>query len=426
MDPLLAESLRNFVEEYAAVTGRGAIEHLRQLAAPLRGARVVHVNSTLEGGGVAEILQKLVPFKQALGVEARWEVITGDPLFYQCTKAFHNALQGETPTVTEKMLRAYETANAANAERLRGVLEEADFVFVHDPQPAPLLAFCPGRRGKWIWRCHIDAGHPHPPVWDYLERWVAPYDASVFSLPQFAQPLPHPLYVIAPSIDPLSEKNRELPAEEVRSLDGEFGLDPELPLILQVSRYDRFKDPLGVIGAYRLARRRTPLQLVLAGGGASDDPEGEEVLREVRGAAEGDPHIHVLLLPSSAHRTINALQRRADIVLQKSLREGFGLTVSEAMWKGRPVIGGDTGGIRLQVFDHYTGFLVRTPEGAALRIRYLLHRRDVRAQMGERARRFVWENYLLTRHLRDHLALMLSLRHGGAPRIEVGLPPFPG
>jgi trehalose synthase len=299
------------------------------------------------------------------------------------------------------------------------LLEEADFVFVHDPQPAALLAHCPQRRGKWVWRCHIDASHPFRPVWKYLKRWVAPYDASIFSLPEFAQPLPHPQYIIPPSIDPLNEKNCEVPAAEVREVFDRFSFDPDLPLILQVSRFDRFKDPLGVIEAYKLTARLTPLQLVLAGGGASDDPEGEAVLEEVRQAAKGDPHIHVLLLPPDAHRTINALQRNATIVLQKSLREGFGLTVAEAMWKGKPVIGGDTGGIRLQVVNHYTGFLVRTPEGAALRIRYLLHRRDLLEEIGERAQRFVWENYLLTRHLREYLTLMAGLLHGSRERIEV-------
>ncbi|MFA7536581.1 MAG: glycosyltransferase [Desulfuromonadales bacterium] len=418
MEMLPAQFLQNFIDEYEAVAGRGSIEHLRQLAAPLKGARVVHVNSTREGGGVAEILQKLVPFKQALGLDARWEVIAGDRIFYACTKKLHNGLQGEAVAVGDEELRVYEDANAANAENLRSLLEEADFVFIHDPQPAALLAQCPRRRGKWVWRCHIDASRPHPPIWNYLRKWVMPYDASIFSLPEFSQALPHPQYIIAPSIDPLSEKNRDLPAAEVGELDPRFGFDSNLPLVLQVSRYDRFKDPLGVIEACRMARKLVPLQLVLAGGGAADDPEGDAVLREVQVATAGDPHIHVLLLPNSAHRTINALQRRADIVLQKSLREGFGLTVTEALWKGKPVIGGDTGGIRLQVFDHYTGFLVRTPDGAALRIRYLLHREDLRRQMGERARRFIWENYLLTRHLREYLTLMLGLLHGHQERLE--------
>ncbi|PLX83206.1 MAG: glycosyl transferase family 1 [Desulfuromonas sp.] len=421
MDVPVEESLRNLIEEYTAVTSRGVIQNLEQLAAPLKGAKVVHVNSTREGGGVAEILQKLIPFKQALGIDARWEVITGEGPFYQCTKGFHNALQGSKVGIPENLLEGYEATNARNAERLRPVLEEADYVFIHDPQPAPLLAYCPGRKGRWIWRFHIDASHPYRPVWKYLKKWVAPYDASIFSLPEFAQPLDHPQYIIAPSIDPLSEKNRDLSAEEVKEVFDRFGFDPDLPMILQVSRYDRFKDPLGVIEAYKLASKLTPLQLVLAGGGASDDPEGEAVLSEVHRAAEGDPNIHVLLLPADAHRTINALQRAADIVLQKSVREGFGLTVAEGMWKGKPVIGGDTGGIRLQVINHYTGFLVQTPEGAALRIRYLLHRRDMLEEIGERARRFVRDNYLITRHLREYLTLMLGLHDGQRERIEVGL-----
>jgi len=421
MDRAASGRRSSLFEAYRTVTGDAVIQQLEQLAASLRGARVVHVNSTREGGGVAEILRKLVPLKQALGIDARWEVLSGDPAFYQCTKSFHNALQGEHLSIAEPLLQAYEAANARNAEELRGVLEEADFVFIHDPQPAALLAHFPQRRGKWIWRCHIDVSHPFRPVWKFLRQKVTGYDASIFSLPDFAQPLPHPQYVIAPSIDPLSEKNCHLPPEEVAAVRDRFGLDPGLPLILQVSRYDRFKDPLGVIEACRLAERLVPLQLVLAGGGASDDPESEAVLREVQQAAAGNPNLHVLLLPADAHRTINALQRMAGIVLQKSLREGFGLTVAEAMWKGKPVIGGDTGGIRLQVFDHYTGFRVRTPEGAALRIRYLLHRGDLREEMGARARRFVTENFLITRHLREYLTLMVGLRDGRNERIEVGL-----
>ncbi|BCR03066.1 glycosyl transferase family 1 [Desulfuromonas versatilis] len=412
---------RELIDAYTAVTGRGVIHHLEQLAAPLKGARVVHVNSTREGGGVAEILRKLVPLKQAFGIEARWETISGDAPFYRCTKGFHNALQGLPQNLPEQALQAYEQTNRDNAEALRQSLEEADFVVIHDPQPAPLLAFCPNRKGKWIWRCHIDVSHPHRPVWKHLKKWVTPYDSSIFSLPEFAQPLPHPQYIIAPSIDPLSEKNRDLTASEVQQTCTGFGLDPQLPMVLQVSRFDRFKDPLGVIESYRLASRLVPLQLVLAGGGASDDPEGEAVLGEVRQAAEGDARIHVLQLPADAHRTINALQRASDIVLQKSLREGFGLTVAEGMWKGKPVIGGDTGGIRLQVVNHYTGFLVRSPEGAALRIRYLLHRRELLKAMGERARRFIWENYLITRHLREYLTLMVGLLHGSQERIEVGM-----
>ncbi|MBI5442800.1 MAG: glycosyltransferase [Deltaproteobacteria bacterium] len=412
--------MSDLLTRYEAVVGPDVVAHIRQLAEPLRGAKIVHVNSTREGGGVAEILRMLVPLQAALGLDVRWEVITGPEDFYQCTKAFHNALQGNRVVVGDDLLRVYEDANRQAAEALGGVLADADFVFIHDPQPAALLGSFPERRGKWVWRCHIDASRPYRAVWKYLRQLVAPYDASIFSLPDFAQPLPHPQYLIAPSIDPLNEKNLELPEAEVRGVFDEFGLDPEVPLIVQVSRFDRFKDPIGVIEAYRLVRPFTPVQLVLAGGGASDDPEGEAVLQDVRRVAADDPGIHVLVLPPDAHRTINRLQRAADLVLQKSIREGFGLTVAEALWKSKPVIGGDTGGIRLQVVNHYTGFLVRTPEGAALRIRYLLHRRDLLREMGDRARRFVRENFLITRHLREYLTLMVSLLHGNFERIEVG------
>jgi len=412
--------LSDILEQYAEVAGRDVVDHCRTLAAPLKGLKVLHVNSTSEGGGVAEILRKLIPLSSALGLDARWLVIEGDADFFRCTKGFHNALQGRPVGISDALLSVYEKTNARNAEKFREELRSADVVFIHDPQPAALLGFVPERRGKWIWRCHIDASKPYRSVWNYLKKWVTPYDASIFSLAQFARRLPHRQYLIPPSIDPLSEKNIDLPAEEIRAVREKFRLDPDRPMILQVSRFDVFKDPLGVIEAYKLTRKLTPVQLVLAGGSASDDPEGEAVLEEVRRAAEDDPDIHILLLPPDAHRTINALQRAADIVLQKSIREGFGLTVTEALWKERPVIGGDTGGIRLQVINHYTGFLVRTPEGAALRIRYLLHRRDKLREMGERGRRFVHENFLLTRQLRANLALMVSAITGATDRIEVG------
>ena len=413
--------MTTLLDQYAAVAGTDVIDHLRQLAAALKGARGVHVNSTRVGGGVAEILAKLIPLKRELGLDASWEVITGAGEFYHCTKGFHNALQGERVELPAGLRRAYEETNQQNAEVLRAALADADFVFIHDPQPAPLLRHFPQRRGKWIWRCHIDASHPHRPVWKYLREFVAGYDASIFSLADFAQPLPHPVYLIPPSIDPLSEKNMELDASEIDAVCAQFHLDRTRPLMLQVSRYDRFKDPVGVIRAYHLVKSFIPgLQLVLAGGGADDDPEGEAVLAEVRLAAGDDPDIHVLLLPADAHRTINALQRAADFVLQKSLREGFGLTVTEALWKSKPVIGGDTGGIRLQVVNHHTGFLVSTPEGAALRIRYFLNHRERLLEMGHKAREFVRENFLITRQLREHLTLMVGLLHGMRDRISLG------
>jgi trehalose synthase len=406
--------------DYAAVAGEDVVEHLRQLAALLQGLRIVHVNSTRFGGGVAEILTKLVPLQQELGLDVSWEVIRGEEKFYECTKRFHNGLQGDITPIPESLLKVYEETNAQNAEELRPKLEEADVVFIHDPQPLPLLSHCPNRKGKWVWRCHIDASNPYRLVWKYLRRFAAQYDASVFSLADFAQPLPHTQYIIPPSIDPLSEKNMELSEEEVNAVSTEFNIDPERPWMLQVSRYDRFKDPVGVVRAYRLAKTFAPqLQLALAGGEATDDPEGSAVLSEVRTVAGQDPDIHLLLLPPDANRTINALQRAASLVVQKSLREGFGLTVTEALWKGQPVIGGNTGGIRLQVINHHTGFLVNTPHGAALRIRYLLQRPEKVREMGLKAKEFVRANFLNTRNLRDFLTLMVALIHGNEERIEV-------
>ncbi len=413
--------MNGLLEAYAGVAGRQVISQLHQLADHLKGMKVVHVNSTRVGGGVAEILEKLVPLSNELGLDTSWEVISGDDDFYQCTKAMHNALQGHSEPIDQRLLDAYEQTNRDNADKMRSQLEEADFVFIHDPQPAPLFSLCPGRRGLWVWRCHIDASRPFRPVWRYLRHYVSDYNASIFSLPDFAQDLPHPQYIIPPSIDPLSDKNIELPQEEIDEVNEKFGIAPHRPFLLQVSRFDRFKDPVGVIKAYRLSRKFNPdLQLVLAGGTATDDPEGEKVLDEVKTAAGDDPDIKILLLPPDSHRTINALQRAAHIIIQKSIKEGFGLTATEGLWKGKPVIGGDTGGIRLQVINYHTGFLVNSPEGAALRVRYLLHRRDRLEEMGAKSRKFVLENFLLTRHLREYLTLMVGLLHKADYRIELG------
>jgi trehalose synthase len=412
--------MANLLDSYAEIAGRDVIDQLHQLAGALRDKRIIHVNSTRLGGGVAELLEKHVPLTRELGIETHWEVITGNALFYQCTKNFHNGLQGKPVNMPPDWLRNFEETNAINADQLRPILRDADIVFIHDPQPAPLLKYLPERKGKWVWRCHIDVNRPNRMIWRYLRGFVAGYDASIFSLAAFAQPLPHTQYLISPSIDPLSDKNIDLPEDEIDSVCERFGIDRERPVILQVSRFDRFKDPTGVIEAYRIAKHFLPeIQLVLAGGTATDDPEGDAVLAEVRLAAGDDPDVHILLLPPDAHRTINALQRAADLVMQKSLREGFGLTVTEALWKGKPVIGGDTGGIRLQVIDHHTGFLVNTPEGAALRIRYLLHDRRKIEEMGQKARQFVRDNFLITRHLREYLTLMVSVLHAAGERIEL-------
>jgi len=400
------------LKDYEIVVGRDAISQLKQVSRDLAGARVVHVNSTRVGGGVAEILSWLIPLMNELGLETSWEVVTGTPAYYNTTKTFHNGLQGNEVILPQYMLDVYEETVAENAEKLRATLEEADFVFIHDPQPAALLDLCPNRKGKWIWRCHIDASHPNRKVWNYLRSKVAGYDASIFSMPEFAQRMDHPQFIIAPSIDPLSEKNREMSQHEIAAILEQLGISDEMPIITQISRFDRFKDPIGVIKAFNLLNSHIDAQLILAGGGATDDPEGAAVLEEVKEAARNNDRIHILMLPSDAHLTINAIQRASTIVMQKSLQEGFGLTVTEAMWKGKPVIGGNVGGIRLQVHNHHTGYLVDTPEGSALRIRELLRRPEKIKSMGMIARKFVTENFLLNRHLREYLTLMLGLRRG--------------
>ncbi|HEU5360901.1 MAG TPA: glycosyltransferase [Candidatus Deferrimicrobiaceae bacterium] len=402
---------------YEPIVGSSAITQLRRLGQKLGGIRVVHVNSPREGGGVAEILGWMVPLMRDVGLDASWEVIEGTEEFFEVTKGIHNGLQGRPVDLTNKDWKIFQEVNEGNMERLRTTLSDADIVVVHDPQPSFLHRLCDGRKGKWIWRGHIDISRPFRPVWKVLKTVLEKYDASIFSMCEFAQPLPHIQFLVPPSIDPLSPKNRDLEPSELESVRTQFGLDPERPLLVQISRFDRFKDPVGVIQAYHLVRKVISVQLVLAGGGAADDPEGKAVLDDVLEAAGDDPDIHVISLPPTAHETINALQRLADIILQKSTREGFGLTVTEGMWKGKPVIGGDTGGIRLQVVNHYTGFLVNTPEGAAHRIRYLLHHRERIHEIGKVAREFVRENFLLSRHLREYLTLILAMQRGADERL---------
>jgi trehalose synthase len=396
------------LDRYEEVVGRQEIDRLRQLGSALAGKRVVHVNSTRTGGGVAEILGWMIPMMQELGIDARWEVVSGPPDFYRVTKTFHNGLQGLPVTLRPRDLQLHLEVNRENARRL---MLEADAVIVHDPQPIYLPKFTPpGRVGRWIWRCHVDASRPARVVWKHLEAAIPHYAATVFSMAAFTRPLPCPMFIVPPSIDPLSDKNCPLPETERLETLARLGIDPERPLLLQVSRFDRFKDPLGVIEAYRLLKPYYPdLQLALAGGTADDDPEGAEVLRDVMEHAGEDPDIRVLLLPPDAHRAINALQRSAVVILQKSLREGFGLTVTEGLWKSKPVIGGAVGGIALQVHDYQTGFLVHSPAGAAYRIRYLLRYAEKRQRMGRTGHDFVREHFLLTRHLRDYLTMLVTL-----------------
>lgn len=397
--------MAGMLEQYRDVAPPGTVEFLRQLARRVEGKRMLHVNSTRYGGGVAEILHRLVPLMEELGVQARWEVMAGTELFYRTTKSFHNALQGAPQSVTPDMLEAYLECNRDNAKRLN---LGADVAMIHDPQPAALIeARPPG--AKWIWRCHIDISTPQRSIWQFLRAFVVRYDAAICSLPKFAQRLPIPQFLIYPSIDPLSDKNRELAPEEVNRIVEGLGVPQDKPIILQVSRFDRFKDPVGVIEAYRLIKKSHDCRLVLAGGTATDDPEGEEVLADVQKAAGTDPDIHLLLLPPTANLEINALQQAATIVFQKSTREGFGLTVAEALWKGKPVIGGQTGGIMVQIIPGVTGYTVNSPEGAAFYTKRLLNDPELMAVLGRQAKEYARERFLITRHLQDYLGLMIHL-----------------
>lgn len=404
----MPETLNIGLDAYRGILGDEEINEVRRLGSFLKGALVQNFNSTAVGGGVAEILARLVPLMQDAGVEARWDVLEGTPEFFKVTKAFHNALHGADEEITPEMLVTFQETQRANFDKVRA---DADFVAIHDPQPVGLIE----RRSpnsKWVWRCHIDLSEADPRVWGFLRPMVDRYDAAVFHLPDYAKDLTIPQNIVAPAIDPLSEKNAELPADEVRATLERLGIDPKRPLMVQISRFDRLKDPIGVVKSYKLVQRWVPeCQLCLAGGGAADDPEGALVLAEVREIAGNDPDIHLLDLPPDSHRTINALQRGATVVVQKSIREGFGLVVAEAMWKGKAVIGGNVGGIRRQILDGATGFLVNTPEGCAFRVRQLLTNPGLAQQLGENARQHIRHNFLLPTYVKNWLLMLLSMRY---------------
>jgi trehalose synthase len=393
------------LEEYREVAPRGALELLVRLAERLKGRRFVHVNASRFGGGSPEILARLVPMLQDLGIDAAWEVIVGDPEFYAGVRGLDLALGGREETLLEGMLRAYVETAAANAARLP---LEADLVMVHDLAPLPLVRHRPGR-GRWAWRCHADLSRAYRRVWHLVRRDLQRYDAAVFSLPKFAQRLRIPMLIVHPSLDPLSDKNRDLTRAEVHRVLDRLQIPRDKPILLQVARYARGKDPLGVIRAYRLAKKYVDCRLVLAGGGAADNPEGSAVLAEVRDAAARDPDIHVLVLPPDAALEINALQRAAAIVVHKPLREDFGLAAAEAMWKGKPVVGSQAGGLPVQVIPEVTGYTVTSVEGAAFRMRQLLQNPDLLARLGGAAREYVRRNFLITRELGDYLAMLASL-----------------
>jgi len=396
------------LEDYEKSVGIETIEELLLIAEKLKDLKVLHINSTKEGGGVAEILSRLVPLMNSVGIKTHWEVFKGSEKFFRFTKKLHNMLhiKGfstiESHEVSTYLKETYENLNRINTQ-------DYDVVFVHDPQPMGMIINKQNHQ-KWIWRCHIDTSTPDPKAWDFIELFINSYDAAIFHIPEFVyHNLKIPAYIIPPSIDPLHPKNLDLDQEFVLQTVQKFGVDIGKPLLLQVSRFDRLKDPMGVYEAYKIVKSKDDCQLVLVGAYASDDPEGYEVYKELINATSGDKDVFVLNLPSDSHLEINSFQRFATVVFQKSIREGFGLVVTEAMWKKKPVIGGNVGGIKRQILNGITGFLVNSLEGAAYRARQILADRELREKMGFYARERVKHRFLITRHLKDYLTLIRSL-----------------
>jgi len=393
------------IENYIPIVGQSIINDLQLLAERLKGKIIQNINSTPVGGGVAEILNRMIPLLKQLGVDARWDVIKGGEQFFEVTKKFHNALHGRPEEIIKQDFEIFMETSHINIEQVNIY---GDIVFVHDPQPIALVE--KKSLNKWIWRCHIDVSNPNERVWQFLMDFIIKYDSTVFSAPAFSRVLPIRQFLIAPSIDPLSDKNKELPQETIDTVLHRYGIPKNKPIVTQISRFDRLKDPLGVIEAYLLVKKRIDCQLVLAGGIAADDPEGIKVLEEVQDNAKKDKDIHVLLLPHNDIE-INALQRASTVIMQKSLKEGFGLTVSEALWKAKPVVASNVGGIPLQIKHKYSGLLCHSIEGAAFALKQFLNNPAYAKRLGENGREHIRNNFLLTRHLRDYMLLFLSLYH---------------
>ncbi|MGQ9545684.1 MAG: glycosyltransferase [Dehalococcoidia bacterium] len=396
------------IRDYERIVSKSYIEELRLLASRLSGKTILNISSTSVGGGVAEILSRLVLLLSQLGVDVRWQTISGEAQFFKVTKKLHNALHGKVELIPDSDFSLFlETAR----KNMNEIDFSGDIFFVHDPQPVALIAKKNDIGKKWIWRCHIDISYPDTRVWEFLKQFVVNYDAAVFSSPNFAQALPIRQFFAPPSIDPLSDKNKELPAEVIDRVLAKHGLNNDKPLILQVSRFDRLKDPLGVIEAFERVKRTFDCQLVLAGGTASDDPESDDVLKEVRERASGNPDIHVLAIPPGSDIDINALQRAATVIMQKSLREGFALTITEALWKAKPVVASAVGGIPLQVRNRLTGLLCHSIDGAVYALRQILANPDYGHWLGRNGREHVRQHFLIVREVRDYLLLFLTLEH---------------
>jgi len=397
------------VDDYRAIVGDEEVDELYLLAERLKGKSVQNINSTATGGGVAEILSRMVPLLRELGVDAGWDVIKGNEKFFTVTKKMHNALHGLNVEVSKDDLEYFLEVNRQNQEEMDLF---GDIVFIHDPQPIGLVEKREHNGNKWIWRCHIDISEPQKATMDFLRGFIDRYDAAVFSAPSFARSdIAAKQILISPSIDPLSEKNRELPEGVIDSVTERYCLDRDRPIVTQISRFDYFKDPLGVIEVYKKIRDHIDCQLVLAGGGATDDPEGPRVLDQIRSAVQSDPDIHIIYLPPSSDLEVNALQRASTVVLQKSLREGFGLTVAEALWKAKPVIATATGGIPLQIEHRHSGILAYSTAGMAHYLMELLSEPEYAAKLGMNGREHIRNNFLITRHIKDYLCLFISLYH---------------
>lgn len=392
------------LEQYEPLIGQAAARRIFKKADQVRDAHVIHVDSTFYGGGVAEILTPLTLMMNALGIETGWRQIQGTPAFFSCTKKLHNTLQGERVELTAAEKAVYEQVVFENATRLH--LAGCDAVVIHDPQPLPLVEHFADRKMPWLWQCHIDLSTPNPAAWNYLRGFVDSYDAAIFSLPEYAQDLDIVQLFFTPAINPFSAKNADLSESEIDECLMRHRIPTNRPLVTQISRFDRWKDPMGVIEAFRKARQSVDCTLVLVGNSATDDPEGDIILETIK--ASIDERVIVLTVDDPV--LVNALQRRAAVVLQKSTREGFGLTVTEAMWKGAAVIGGNVGGIRRQITDGEDGFLVDSVDQTAERIVQLLEDPGLRQRLGTRARETVREKFLMSRLLEDWLDLLAGYR----------------
>ena len=398
------------LESYRGVAPDSILDRLAPLAEELRGARVLHINATPYGGGVSELLRSLVPLENDLGMVADWKIISGDQPFFEATKTIHNALQGASRGLRRAEREAYVRNSERNAAELT---EQYDFVFVHDPQPAAILPIRGKDGGRWVWRCHIDTSDPNPDVWEFLRDFLGDYDAAVFTMEKFVPPgIPiRRVEIVPPAIDPLSPKNLDLAEGTARQVLDWIGIRVGEPLVTQVSRFDPWKDPLGVIAAYKLARQDVPrLQLALVGSMALDDPEGWDVYRQIEAVSAADPFIHIFTnLTGVGNIEVNAFQRLSNVIVQKSIREGFGLVVSESLWKGTPVVAGRSGGIPLQMADDVGGILVDSVEQCAAAMVDLLNDRERAAALGRSGRERVREHFLLPRLLLNDLTLMSGL-----------------